>query len=194
MTDPTNLTPPIEDLIPRARAGDRDAESALFERLHARILSLAKRKVWDEEAAQDVTQETMRTVLEKYREAEMPRGFLAWVFTILHNKVGNYLKRRRLEIARGAAEDPSMIWETVGVSAEGEIAAIDLRESLEKALRLASAECRKVFALLLSEAGREEIRGAFGGEPIGTIDSRISRCREKLLRHLEGLWKEGGSQ
>ncbi len=179
----------IEDLIPRARAGDRDAENALFERLRARILALAKKKVWDEHSAEDLAQETLGTVLEKYRTAEMPRGFLAWAFTVLHNKVGNYLKRRRLEVARGAAGDPELTWDTVGVSAEGEIAAIDLEESLEKGLRRSSPECRKVFSLLLSGAGREEIREAFGGEPIGTIDSRISRCRERLLRHLEDLWR-----
>jgi DNA-directed RNA polymerase specialized sigma24 family protein len=88
--------------------------------------------------------------------------------------------------------DPEITWETVGLSRDGEIAAIDLTESLEKALRRVTPECRKVFSLLLAEAGREEIRAAFGGEPQGTVDSRISRCREKLLRYLEELWKETG--
>lgn len=190
MSEPPRLAMEGEDLVSRARAGDRDAENALFERLHARILSLAKRRLWDAQAAEDITQETLRTVLEKYRGAEMPRGFFPWVFTILYNKVGNYLKRRRLEIERGVGEDASVTWETVGVSPDGVVAAIDLAESLEKAMRRVSPDCRKVFALLLADAGREEMRLAFGGEPTGTLDSRVSRCREKLLQHLEHMWKE----
>jgi RNA polymerase sigma factor (sigma-70 family) len=182
----------IDDLIPRARAGDRDAENTLFERLHARVLAHAKKKIWDQEAALDISQETLRTVFEKYREADLARGFFPWVFTILHNKVGNYLKRRRAEVARRAAGDPDVTWETVGVTRDGEIAAIDLAESLGTALRRATPECRKVFSLLLAEASREEMRRSFGGEPLGTTDSRISRCRERLLGYLEDLWKEIG--
>ena len=51
-------------------------------------------------------------------------------------------------------------------------------------------ECREVFRLLLADADREEMRKAFGGEPIGTTYSRVSRCREKLLREVEELTKE----
>ncbi len=191
MTDQPSLATPIDDLVTRARAGNRDAENALFERLHARIVSLAKKKVWDEQSAQDIAQETLRTVFEKYRAAEMPQGLLPWVFTVLHNKVGNYLKRRRVEAARHPLGEPSVHWDTVGVSPEGEVAALDLADSLEKALRVATADCRRVFRLLLAGWERREIRAAFGDEPLGTIDSRISRCREKLLRRLEELWKEG---
>jgi len=181
----------IEELLNRARSGDRDAEDTLFDRLHARILALAKRRIRDQEAARDLAQETMRTVFEKYREAELPQGLVAWVFTVLHNKVGNYLKRRRVETARVRHLDVDLEWETVGVSAEGGIEAIDLAISLERALRLASPECREIFRLLLEGAVREEIQEAFGGEPMGTIDSRIHRCRRKLLSHLEGLQKGG---
>jgi RNA polymerase sigma factor (sigma-70 family) len=190
MTDVDRLATDADGLIQRARAGDADAENALFEKLRARVFSLAKKKVWDVQVAEDLTQETIQTVLEKYRDAEMLRGFLPWVFTILHNKVGNHIKRRRAEAARLAPESAIGAWETVGVTDGGAVAAIDLAESLEKAFRDLSPECRKVFALLLADAGRGEIRSAFGGEPIGTVDSRVSRCREKLLGQLEALWKE----
>ena len=190
MTNSPDLSIAPEDLVPRARAGDRDAENALFERLQARILTLAKKKVWDEEAARDIAQETLRTVFEKYRTAEMPRGLLPWVFTVLHNKVGNYLKHKRVEEARIVRQGPDLHWDTVGVRGEGEQGVIDLTDSIERALRRATPDCRRVFRLLLSGLERSEIRDAFGREPLGTVDSRISRCREKLLRHLEELWRE----
>jgi hypothetical protein len=58
---------------------------------------------------------------------------------------------------------------------------------LTKALRVLSAECRRIFELLLADAAREEIRQAFGGEPMGTTYSRISRCRQSLLVALQNL-------
>jgi DNA-directed RNA polymerase specialized sigma24 family protein len=135
----------------------------------------------------------MRTVYEKYREAEFPRGLLPWVFAILHNKVGNYLKRRRREMRRFVPEDTGTIsiLETVGVDPDGEIAAIHLSHVLENAFREATPECRKIFRLLLEGAGRMQIQDAFGGELIGTIDSRISRCRARLLTYLEHHWGKG---
>jgi hypothetical protein len=51
-----------------------------------------------------------------------------------------------------------------------------------------SPECRKIFSMLIGGAGRSEIREAFGREPMGTIDSRISRCRAKLLACIEDQW------
>jgi RNA polymerase sigma factor (sigma-70 family) len=180
-----------DDVVRRARAGDHAAEEQLFAHLTARVHALAKKRIWDEDAALDIAQETLRTAYEKFREADLARGLLPWVFAILHNKVGNYLKRRRAEIARGAAGDPSIAWDAIGpVAAEVE-GAVEIAESLAKGLRAASAECRAIFRLLLSGATRTEIAEGFPGEKVGTIDSRISRCREKLLRYLEALWREG---
>jgi RNA polymerase sigma-70 factor (ECF subfamily) len=181
--EPVRETAGLDDLLARARGGDRQAESALFDKLHARILALAEKKVWDRDMARDVAQETLRTAFEKYREADLSCGLYPWLFTILHHKVGNYLKRRRVERAHlerlgAAAERPDP---------EGaeDIAAIDLLSSVESALRQLSPECRRIFALLLGGAGRRDIGAAFENEPMGTIDSRISRCRAKLLALLE---------
>jgi RNA polymerase sigma-70 factor (ECF subfamily) len=175
----------IAELLARARRGDPAAENALFERLSARILALAKRRVRDEEAARDLAQETMKTVFEKYRTTEFPHGLLPWVFTVLRNKVGNYWKRRAVEGRHRVTLDERWLSEVAGDGPGADRVAADLRRELEAALTQASAECRKVFRLLLGGAGRHEIRAAFGGEPLGTIDSRISRCRRKLLERIE---------
>ena len=193
MADPLHETAGIEDLLARARAGDAEAENVLFTHVHARILQLAKKRIWDPEAARDIAQETLRTAFEKYRDAELSHGFFPWLFTILHHKVGNYLKRRRSERARIAPDDFDLLrgWEALTVSPDGEVAHLELRDSLEKALRQLSVECQKIFRLLLEGAGRQEICAAFGSEPIGTIDSRVSRCRARLLACLEALHAGG---
>lgn len=194
MSDRLQDTAGIEDLLARARAGDRGAENALFERVHARIVAVAKKRIWDEEAARDVAQETMRTVFEKYREADLTHGFFPWLFTILHHKAGNYLKRRRVEqrlAVREGALWPAG-WEAAAVGLDPAIAVLDLEAALAKGLQQAGPECRRIFELLLAGAGRREIAAAFAGEPMGTIDSRISRCRARLLAYLDSQVRGGG--
>lgn len=188
MSDSRVAADSISELLRRAQGGDSTAENALFGQLHARTLSLAKRRIRDEQAAQDIAQETVKTALEKYLSADLSRGMLPWVFTILRNKVGNYLKKRRTETAHMARPPAPLEWSAVGVVAD-DAGSIDLIDSLEKALGRSTEECRRIFDLLLADAPREEIRRAFGDEPIGTTYSRISRCRDKLLQELESLWR-----
>jgi RNA polymerase sigma factor (sigma-70 family) len=184
MPEPLLDTSGIEALLARARTGDAVAQNALFSRLHARILAVAKKRVWDAEAAEDIAQETMRTALEKYHDADLSHGLLPWLFTILHHKVGNYLKRRRTERAHLDAE-AAWAKSTWSVRAADEVGYLELLTSVEEALVLLPDECRKILRLLLGGAGRREICAAFEGQPIGTIDSRISRCRSRLLDYLE---------
>lgn len=179
----------LDDLLARSLAGDRRAESLLFDKLQARIAAVAEKRVWDREAAHDIAQETLRTAYEKYRSADLSRGLYPWLFTILHHKVGNYLKRRRVESARVERLADGM--ERPDPESTNEQNLIVLRAALERALLRLAPECRTVFHLLLSGSGRREIQAAFPGEPLGTIDSRISRCRAKLLALLET--SEGGT-
>jgi RNA polymerase sigma factor (sigma-70 family) len=181
-----------EDLLSRARAGDREAENGLFEKLHARTLALAKRKVWDEEAARDIAQETLRTAFEKYREADLSRGLFPWVFTILHNKVGNYLKRRRVAQRHDAGELDALAWETIGAGADHAIEEFELSDSIEKALVKATPECRKVFRLLLAGADRRRIAQSFGAEPGGSSVARegTEMTAENEPRTGHDPWRE----
>lgn len=176
----------MDDLLTRARGGDRDAENRLFRKLHARVLAAAKKRVWDADAAEDIAQETIRTVLAKYKEADLAHGLIPWVLAVLRNKVGNYLKGKWAQDQRTVSPE-EMAKVSDRRAGEEAVELIELEEAVAKALRRASPECRRLFRLLLADADREEIRRAFGDEAIGTTYSRVSRCRDKLLRELERL-------
>jgi RNA polymerase sigma factor (sigma-70 family) len=177
----------LSDALVLARQGDRRAENLLFERLRERVHALTRKRIWDPAIAEDLTQETMRTVCEKYREADLSSGLLPWVFTVLHHKIGNHLKRRRTEQGARDALTRDVSWDIAGFASVGETEGFDLADAIAKALRMASDDCRRVFTFLLRGDGVAEIREAFGNEPVGTTYSRVFRCREKLLRHLESL-------
>lgn len=188
MPEPRPATTDLEALLARARAGDAAAENALFALLRARVFAVAKKRIREAEAAHDIAQDTMRTAFEKYRDADLEHGLLPWIFTILHHKVGNYLKRQRTEGARrepGDVREPR--WETLAAAPDDRTAMLEIATALDRALPRLPDECRRIFALLVQGAGRAEITAAFAGEPQGTVDSRVSRCRARLLQLVEGL-------
>lgn len=187
----------IDALLASARSGDKAAEETLLSLLSARLYEVAKRRLRNEEDARDAAAETLATAWSRYQHAEMPGGFLPWVFTILRNKIGNALKRARtaerlvpIEAAdeAGAAAGAAGPEGVMGPAAETPDEAID-RRRLEVRLRAAlarlPAECRRIFRLLIGGGTRAEILTAFPGERPGTVDSRISRCRSRLHALLE---------
>lgn len=83
----------LDRLLTRAKSGDKMAEEELFRYLSVRFLVLAKRRV-GEGVAEDIAQEACFTVVEKYKTEEYPKGFTAWAYKILRNKIGNYLQNK----------------------------------------------------------------------------------------------------
>ena len=66
----------------------------LFRYLLVRFKTIAKRRIGTTADAEDVAQEACVTVLEKYKAATYRKGFPAWAYKILRNKIGNYYKVR----------------------------------------------------------------------------------------------------
>lgn len=85
----------MENLLTRARNGDKSAETELFQFLLVRFHYLAKRKGLGDDAG-DIAQDACLTVLEKYREADLEGSFEAWAYGILKRKIGNYYQHREV--------------------------------------------------------------------------------------------------
>lgn len=82
----------MDKLLARAREGDGKAEKELFEYLFVRFKALAKRRIGEGEA-EDIAQEACLTVLQKYKTETFTKGFEAWAYRILRNKIGNYIQK-----------------------------------------------------------------------------------------------------
>jgi RNA polymerase sigma-70 factor (ECF subfamily) len=89
-----------EHLLQRAKSGDSSAEEELFQNLRARFMSIAKRRVWETEAAEDIVQQACVTVLTKYKSEEYRSGFEPWAYCVLKMKIGNYLQSKRVRQQR----------------------------------------------------------------------------------------------
>ncbi|MCP4582279.1 MAG: RNA polymerase sigma factor [candidate division Zixibacteria bacterium] len=81
----------MEKLVAQALGGDKAAEAELIRYLRVRFKSLAERYIRDGESAEDIAQEACLTILEKYKSQKFKKGFDAWAYKVLRNKIGNHL-------------------------------------------------------------------------------------------------------
>jgi RNA polymerase sigma factor (sigma-70 family) len=96
----------INELQTLARTGDQSAEEQLFSLLAARFRLFARLRIKDRADAEDVVQDTLRTILEKHLQVDFETSFQAWAYRILNNKIMTYLttRKRREDILNDLSE------------------------------------------------------------------------------------------
>jgi len=132
----TTTSPSAESLDRLARrwlAGDGAAESALFTSLRVRFLALAKRRV-HEDHAEDVVQDALKIVHERYAAAGHERNILVWSLTVLRNVIGNHYQKRGREQERfSQVEDIQRLGETAAAP-DAELVGSSFRQGVEVAI------------------------------------------------------------
>ena len=89
--------PEDQNLVPRARAGDRKALEDLIERHQAWIYNIALRMLFHPEDAEDATQEILVKVLTRLSSFEGRSSFRTWLYRVAFNHLLN-MKRGREEL------------------------------------------------------------------------------------------------
>ncbi len=156
--------------------------------LRERILHFAASRL-SREAAEDVTQEAMLVLHEKYAHIEDPADLLPLAFQIVRFKMAG---ARRKSVRRG--EGRSIPVEDLPLPASGDdperaAARSEMRERLLGAVSELGSRCREIFRLKLQGHGFEEIRRHFGVTSINTIYTWDARCRKSMLDKLGGQWE-----
>jgi RNA polymerase sigma factor (sigma-70 family) len=78
-----------------ARSGDKAAESQLFAVLSERFRAFAHHRVWNEDDAEELVQESLAVIAQEYRQLEVKTSFQAWAYKVLDNRILAYIKRRK---------------------------------------------------------------------------------------------------
>ena len=92
----------LEDLYKAALNGEQTARQQLFELLTARFRYFAQLKIDDSMDAEEIVQNSLMVVFEKYADIDITTSFSGWAHTILTNKIKEYYRtkavhRRKLE-------------------------------------------------------------------------------------------------
>lgn len=118
----------LDDMVARARTGDRDALQYLYLRFAGNIYGYARSIVRNEHEAEDITQQVFVRLITAVRTYE-PRGvpFSAWLMRIAHNAAIDHVRRRQR-----VGEAPEEFEAAPGnASHDGELT-LALREALEE--------------------------------------------------------------
>lgn len=181
------------DLVPAAQAGDLDAFEALVRRYQARIVGLARNYTRNGADAEDLAQDVFVRV---YRSLVQFRGesqFRTWLYRIALNVARSHHARRgRQQAVWGdSGADREQPYDPPGAGASIEDTLVR-REAIAQALADLPDDLRE--AVVLRDVHGFDYRdiAEATGAPMGTVESRIFRGRQRLRAALGPLLNEPG--
>lgn len=177
------------DLVTAAAAGDRDAFDELVRRHQRAIVNLARAMTGGAADAEDLAQEAFVRAWKSLRQFRGESAFHTWLHGIALNVIrthrGRMARLRRLLFERPPDADIDPV----------ELASVDertderlaLRDGIDRALAQLPDDLRAAIVLrdVLGFEYREIAETL--GVPIGTVESRIFRARQRLRPLLEHL-------
>lgn len=177
-----------DDLIARARAGDRDAFNEIVRRTYHRVHALALRLTGNEQDADDVVQDTYVRAFRGLRRFRGDARFTTWLHRITTNTASTFRERRSRHAHRDIDEVSDLA--AVGVDHDPEAAieqdAVGAR--LVSALNGLPARLRSVVVL-------RDLHGLSHREIAEELDITESAAKVRLhrarLRLRDALTRDG---
>ena len=175
----------LEETLQRAAAGDEIAWRDIVETYSPRVFGLIRAQCGSVDLAEEITQSTFCTVVERIgRYSELGR-FESWLFRIAMNRLRDEMRRRRRHAIPVETEALVGLAGAADDGPETPPGGEDLT-ALEAAMEQLSESDRQVVHLRhitgLSFARIAEILD----EPLGTVLARQHRALKKLRKHLGG--------
>ncbi len=146
-----------------------------------RLRRYARALTRDSITADDLVQDCLTRALSKLHLWQRGTDLRAWLFTILHNQYVNFVRRSVRECAViGLSETEPLL----ACSAD-QAKRLELRD-LDRAIAELPEEQRAILLLVGVEGLRYDEVAKVLDVPVGTVRSRLSRCRETLRRRMGG--------
>jgi RNA polymerase sigma-70 factor (ECF subfamily) len=160
----------------------------ILRKLRERIVGFAASRM-QRDAAEDLAQEVLILLHEKYRDLDRLEDLLPLSLKIVRFKMMAYRRkaRRHGEYTQLPADEIQM--------PDGRTDALTALEQREARERLIAAvagmgeRCRKLLAMKLDGKNFAQIQAAFGVESINTIYTWDFRCRRQLIESMND-WKK----
>ena len=182
------------DLLKAHLAGDPDAFAQLFTRHRNRLWGIALRTMRDPEEAADALQEAM---ISAFRRAGGFRGDAAvttWLHRIVVNACLDRIRRNAVRRTEALPEDADRrLGLALGAGTE-RIEQAETRDAVQDALGQISPDQRAAIVLVDMEGYSVEEAAVLLGCPTGTVKSRCSRGRARLVPLLQHLREPDGGR
>lgn len=170
-------------------SGDEAAKDYFCQRFRQRLYVTAVAMLgYQDPEAEDMVQEALLSGLKALPGFEFRSSLKTWLNHICVNLCLKALRRRQRLIVQ-ADEDITRMLDQASAGQPGAASAGD--EWVKNGLSKIKSACREILALRYE---RDLEYGSISAElriPIGTVMSRLARCREKLKAQAKA-WQEGG--
>jgi RNA polymerase sigma-70 factor (ECF subfamily) len=166
---------------------DRDE---ILAKLRERIVRFAASHV-ERDAAEDLAQETLMLLHEKYAHIERLDELLPLSFQIVRFKI---LSQRRKAARHGEYTQVSVTdipLPDLGANPAEYLEKKEMLERLERAMGQLGERCRELIRLKLRGKTFAEIQEIMGAGAINTVYTWDHRCRKHLLELMGGDWEPG---
>ncbi len=182
------------DLLKAHLAGDPDAFAQLFTRHRNRLWGIALRTMRDPEEAADALQEAM---ISAFRRAGSFRGEAAvttWLHRIVVNACLDRIRRNAVRRTEALPQNADLdLGLALGDGTE-QIEQAETRDAVQVALGQISPDQRAAIVLVDMEGYSVEEAAVLLGCPTGTVKSRCSRGRARLVPLLQHLREPDGGR
>lgn len=162
--------------------------SEVLVRLRERIVGFAASR-YGREGAEDLAQEVLVVIHEKYSHVERMEDLVPLSLQILRFKL---FAQRRKAVRHGEYTAVSVDEYPLHGDApdpEEAMARKELLEKLTKGIALMGKRCQELFRYKLQGRSFPEIKGLMGAETLNTVYTWDHRCRKQLLERMGGRWE-----
>jgi RNA polymerase sigma-70 factor (ECF subfamily) len=187
---------PEDQVVARARAGDREAFRAIMQRCNQRLFRIARGVMRDDVEAEDVLQEAYAKAFAAIAGFRGEAGVATWLTRIVLNEAHSRLRARRptveveaIETAQAGAPGSAQVLAFPNMARsedpEADAARAQIRRILEHAVDELPEAFRLVFILReVEELSVEETAHHLGLRP-ETVKTRLHRARKRLREALD---------
>ena len=179
--------------IAEALAGDQKAYEFLVSKHRAAIFHIINRIVRNEDAANDLVQETFMKAFSSLPSYRSEYRFSTWLYKIAANSSIDFLRKRRIQALSldrpMETEDGQVEIEVADYSfhPEKDLERKEKRFTIEEAIDSLPVKYREVIIYRHKDDKSYEEIADLLNIPVGTVKARIFRAREllkKKLRHI----------
>ena len=164
------------------------ARDAILSSLRERMIAFAASRI-SRDAAEDLAQEVLLLLHEKYGQVERLEELLPLSLRILRFKMMSQFRKshRRGEYSQVAVDGLPLAGSDP--TPEAQLARKEATQRLTAAIARMGARCKELFRLKLQGMTFPEIQVRLGAGSINTIYTWDFRCRKQLLESMGGAWE-----
>ena len=191
-------TDDIKESIRKYLEGDGNAFETIYRLSYAYLHTCVIHVVKDEDAAQDILQETYIEICRKMGQLRDPESFLAWAAMIANRKCFALLKQRNREILAPDGEDQTDFFENIADDEDYIPESFAQRQEKQRLMReivddLTDMQRLCVIAFFYNQIPQEQIAEELG-IPVNTVKSHINRAKARIKAAVVELDEKKGTR